>query len=48
MFLCMENPSIAGTMHMEGVFPECQTVEHAINWRKYRDINKEWKPEKIT
>jgi hypothetical protein len=47
-YLFMENASLPGTFHLEGVHPECQTVEHAINWRKHKDIHKEWKPEKIT
>jgi hypothetical protein len=47
-YLFMENASLPGTFHLEGVHPECQTVEHAINWRKHQDIDKEWKPEKIT
>ena len=45
-FLKMLNPSI-GVYHIEGVGPECQTVQQAINWRA-GDINTDWVPEKLT
>lgn len=32
-FLYMENPSLPGTFHLEGVAPECTTVAQAIEWR---------------
>jgi hypothetical protein len=31
-FLKMQNPSV-GCFHLEGVAPECDTVEKALNWR---------------
>ena len=31
-YLKMVNPS-TGTVHMEGVHPDCRTVEQALNWR---------------
>ncbi|MBF0431840.1 MAG: hypothetical protein HQK83_11205 [Fibrobacteria bacterium] len=46
-YLLMKNPSL-GIFHMEGVSPECENVQEALNWRKYKDINKEWKPEILT
>jgi len=46
--LMMENPSISGTFHLEAVHPDCKTVQHAINWRKYGDINKYWNPIRLT
>jgi hypothetical protein len=35
-YLKMVNPSIR-TFHMEGVSPDCATVDHALNWR-----NNQW------
>jgi hypothetical protein len=35
-YLKMVNPSI-GTFHVEGVDPQCATVEQALNWR-----NSDW------
>ena len=32
IYLKMLNPSV-GTWHLEGVSPECKTVEQALNWR---------------
>ena len=46
-YLKMINPSI-GVYHVEGVAPECLTVDHAINWRSFQDINKPWSPEILT
>jgi len=40
-YLKMINPSI-GCFHVEAVGPECFTVEHAINWRAFQDINMEY------
>jgi len=31
-YLKMLNPSV-GTYHIEGVAPECRTIEQALNWR---------------
>lgn len=47
LFLKMQNPSV-GVWHVECVHPDCKTVQHAINWRKYGDINKEWNPAVLT
>ncbi len=41
-YLKMKNPS-TGTIHMEGVHPECKTVEMALKWRAGEDV-KEWNP----
>jgi hypothetical protein len=42
-FLLMKNPSVDDTFHLEGVAPECKTVQEAINWRAgNREI--EWSP----
>ena len=35
-YLKMVNPSV-GCFHLEGVAPECNTVEQALNWR-----NSQW------
>jgi hypothetical protein len=40
-YLKMKNPSI-GVYHIEGVHPDCKTVEDALN---FRSGLKEWKPE---
>lgn len=32
-YLYMKNPSVEGAFHLEGVSPECRTVQDAINWR---------------
>lgn len=47
IWLKMLNPSV-GIWHLEAVHPICRTVQHALNWRAYQDIEKEWKPESIT
>jgi len=45
-FLKMLNPSI-GVWHVEGVLPECKTVQDAINWRA--GVEKEnWEPAALT
>lgn len=31
-YLFMLNPS-TGTIHAEGVDPQCKTIEHSLNWR---------------
>lgn len=46
-YLKMRNPSI-GVWHLEGVSQRCRTVQQARNWRRYRNIQKEWKPEVLT
>lgn len=46
-YLKMINPSIK-IFHVEGVHPSCKTVQHAINWRAFGDINKPWSPEILT
>ncbi len=45
-FLKMWNPSI-GAWHVEGVAPQCQTVQQAHNWRA-GNIEQEWKPAILT
>ena len=47
-YLRMNNPSVPGVVHFEAVHPECATVEHAINWRRYGSTDKSWKPEVLT
>ena len=49
-YLKMLNPSL-GTWHVEGVHPDCKTVQDAINYRRYgelNDDNKDWKPVILT
>ena len=46
-YLKMKNPSIA-TWHIEGVAPECRSVQDAINWRRSRNKNLQWSPEALT
>ena len=42
-YLKMLNPSI-DTWHLEGVHPDCKTVESALNWRNQSEL----KPEILT
>ena len=42
-YLKMKNPSI-GVYHIEGVHPDCKTIEQALNWRNQT----EEKPEVLT
>ena len=44
--LKMVNPSI-GVHHVEGVHPDCDTVEKAINWRA-GDLKKSWVPQALS
>lgn len=46
--LKMKNPSVPLLNHYEYTSPDCKTVQHALNWRKYKDINKEWNPIELT
>ena len=32
-YLVMENPSLKGIYHAEGVHPQCKMVRQALNWR---------------
>jgi hypothetical protein len=41
--LLMRNPSLPDTFHLEGVGPQCHTIEQAINWRA-GNINIRWTP----
>ena len=45
--LKMLNPSLEGVWHVEGVHPDCDTVEKAINWRA-GDIKKSWVPQALS
>ena len=45
--LLMKNPSVAETYHLEGVGPECRTVQEAINWRA-GNIKVEWSPAQLS
>ena len=45
-FLLMKNPS-TGTKHLEGVGPECRTIQQALNWRAgNREID--WLPYQLS
>ena len=46
-YLLMTNPS-THEKHLEGVHPDCKTVEQAINWRAFGDVNIKWEPVKLT
>ena len=46
-YLKMKNPSI-GVYHLEGVHPNCATVQQALNWRAYGDATRAWKPVELT
>lgn len=46
-YLKMLNPSI-GVWHLEAVHPSCNTVQEAINWRRYGDKEKTWQPYELT
>jgi hypothetical protein len=35
-------------IHVEGVPRDCFTVQEALNWRRYGDKTREWKPEELT
>jgi len=45
-YLKMINPSI-GVFHIEGVAPECNTVQEAINWRA-GNMDNTWSPSILT
>jgi len=45
-YLKMVNPSV-GCYHIEGVHPDCQTVQQAINWRA-GNIEQTWQPDLLT
>ena len=46
-YLKMRNPSI-GVWHLEGVPRDIETIQQAINWRKYGDKDKQWTPSVLT
>lgn len=46
-YLLMDSASVAGAQHLEGVSPECRTVEQAVNWRA-SDVAQTWKPEQLS
>jgi hypothetical protein len=46
-YLLMESPSVDGSQHLEGVSPECRTVEQAINWRA-SEVAKNWNPDLLS
>jgi hypothetical protein len=46
-YLKMLNPSI-GVWHVEGVHPDCQTVQQAINWRVFGNVQQMWAPTQLT
>lgn len=45
-YLKMRNPSV-GVWHVEGVHPDCKTVQQAINWRAGNEES-DWQPEVLT
>lgn len=47
-YLKMLNPSLPGIWHLEAVHPSCWTVQHALNWRRYGEMSRPWKPEHLT
>jgi hypothetical protein len=48
IFLKMKNPSVPDTWHIEGVAPQCTTVEQAINFRGTGKLHGKWKPIIVT
>ena len=46
-YLKMKNPSI-GVYHLEGVHPDCATVQQALNWRAYGRVDRAWAPIELT
>jgi hypothetical protein len=46
-YLLMKNPSLENTYHLEGVSPQCRTVQQALNWRA-GNIAVEWTPEMLS
>jgi len=46
-FLLMDNPSVTGVKHLEGVHPSCKTVQDAINWRA-GNISIQWEPYQLS
>jgi hypothetical protein len=45
--LLMKNPSLNDTWHMEGVDPQCRTVQEALNWRA-GNMKVNWSPELLS
>lgn len=43
-YLKMQNPSVEGMFHIEGVDPRCGTVQEAINYRRYGNLNNSMPP----
>lgn len=43
-YLKMQNPSVEGMFHIEGVDPRCNTVQQAINFRRYGNLNNSLPP----
>lgn len=43
-YLKMQNPSVEGMFHIEGVDPRCSTVQEAINFRRYGNLNNSMPP----
>jgi hypothetical protein len=46
-YLLMTSVSLDGVKHLEGVAPECRTVEQAINWRS-SEVAKTWNPDLLS
>jgi len=50
-YLKMRNPSL-GVFHVEGVHPDCKTVQDAINWRAAQVLrgvrSTNWNPSQLT
>ena len=44
--LLMRNPSVEDTWHLEGVHPDCHTVQQALNWRA-GNIEINWSPAQL-
>jgi hypothetical protein len=47
-YLKMLNPSMPGIFHIEGVHPDCKTVQQSLNWRAGGNVHEHWQPEILT
>ena len=47
-YLLMPSASIDGVQHLEGVSPDCRTVEQAINWRASQVTAEPWDPDSLS
>jgi len=49
-YLRMQNPSVPELWHVEGVHPACETIQQALNYRRYGNSKSQtnWNPKLIT